>query len=183
SRRDAERRADELLGEFSLTEAADRPVSTYSGGIRRRLDIAVGMILDPVVLFLDEPTTGLDPRGRTDVWNSVREIAARGTTVLLTTWCLGDADSLAGRVSSMNAARFIGEGPPSDVKRQRGGDRIEITASHQAAARAIRDALLPTDAASEEAVVELDEETGVVTSPATRGTRDLAAAVRRLDAA
>jgi ABC-2 type transport system ATP-binding protein len=184
SRRDAERRADELLGEFSLTEAADRPVSTYSGGMRRRLDIAVGMILDPVVLFLDEPTTGLDPRGRTDVWNSVREIAARGTTVLLTTQYLEEADSLAGRISIMKAGRIIAEGTPSDLKRQRGGDRIEITASHQAAARAIRDALLPTDAASsEEAVVELDEETGVVTSPATRGTRDLAAAVRRLDAA
>jgi len=113
----------------------------------------------------------------------VREIAARGTTVLLTTQYLEEADSLAGRISIMKAGRIIAEGTPSDLKRQRGGDRIEITASHQAAARAIRDALLPTDAASEEAVVELDEETGVVTSPATRGTRDLAAAVRRLDAA
>src|SRR5699024_8428671 len=102
----------------------------------------------------------------------------------LTRQHLEEADGLAGRIAIMKAGRIIAEGTPSDLKRQRGGDRIEITASHQVAARAIRDALLPTDAASsEEAVVELDEETGVVTSPATRGTRDLAAAVRRLDAA
>src|SRR5699024_12314444 len=105
-------------------------------------------ILDPVVLFLDEPTTGLDPRGRTDVWNSVREIAARGTTVLLTTQYLEEADSLAGRISIMKAGRISAEGTPRDLKRQRGGDRVEITAGHPAAARAVRDALLPTEAAA-----------------------------------
>ena len=184
SRREAQRRGDELLGEFSLTETADRPVSTYSGGMRRRLDIAVAMILDPVVLFLDEPTTGLDPRGRTDVWNSVRDIAARGTTVLLTTQYLEEADSLASRVSIMKAGRIIADGTPNDLKRQRGGDRIEITASDRDAAHAIRDALTPADASSPEAaVVELDDETGVVTCPAAQGSHDLAAAVRRLDAA
>ncbi|MCF2573789.1 ATP-binding cassette domain-containing protein [Brevibacterium sp. UCMA 11754] len=184
SRRDAKRRADELLGKFSLTEAADRAVSTYSGGMRRRLDIAVGMILDPVVLFLDEPTTGLDPRGRTDVWNSVREIAARGTTVLLTTQYLEEADSLASQVSIMKAGRIIAEGTPNDLKRQRGGDRVEITAADQAEAIAMRDALNTADtSASEEAAVELDEATAVVTCPATRGTGDLATVVRKLDAA
>ncbi|GAA1846447.1 ATP-binding cassette domain-containing protein [Brevibacterium marinum] len=193
SRREAASRADELLEKFSLTEAADRAVSTYSGGMRRRLDIAVGMILDPDILFLDEPTTGLDPRGRTDVWNSVREIADRGTTVLLTTQHLEEADVLADRISIMKAGRIIAEGTPSELKQQRGGDRIEITAGDEAKARAIHRALHAgtgagagtgaTDgaAADETNEVELNEETGVVTYPATRGSRDLSTVIRRLD--
>lgn len=200
-RREAASRADELLEKFSLTEAAGRPVSTYSGGMRRRLDIAVGMILDPKILFLDEPTTGLDPRGRTDVWNSVREIADRGTTVLLTTQHLEEADVLADRISIMKAGRIIAEGTPSELKQQRGGDRIEITAGDEAKARAIHRALhagagAGTDAtegartgtgategaaADETNEVELNEETGVVTYPATRGPRDLSTVIRRLD--
>ncbi|WP_240372717.1 ATP-binding cassette domain-containing protein [Brevibacterium zhoupengii] len=185
SRREAASRADELLEKFSLTEAADRAVSTYSGGMRRRLDIAVGMILDPEVLFLDEPTTGLDPRGRTDVWNSVREIAGRGTTVLLTTQYLEEADVLADRISIMKSGRIIAEGTPSELKQQRGGDRIEITGGDAAKARAIHQALrigaetLETNGATSE--VELDEETGVVTYPATRGSRDLSTVILRLD--
>lgn len=189
SRREAESRADELLEKFSLAEAADRAVSTYSGGMQRRLDIAVGMILDPEVLFLDEPTTGLDPRGRTDVWNSVREIADRGTTVLLTTQYLEEADVLADRISIMKSGRIIAEGTPSELKQQRGGDRIEITGGDGSKARAIHHALraeaetgsadgAATDEAGE---VELNEETGVVTYPATRGSHDLSTVIRRLD--
>lgn len=189
SRREAGSRADELLEKFSLAEAADRAVSTYSGGMRRRLDIAVGMILDPEVLFLDEPTTGLDPRGRTDVWNSVREIADRGTTVLLTTQYLEEADVLADRISIMKSGRIIAEGTPSELKQQRGGDRIEITGGDGTKARAIHHALrtgadtgTENEAANDEAdEVELNEETGVITYPATRGSRDLSTVVRRLD--
>lgn len=180
SRREAVSRADELLETFSLAEAAERAVSTYSGGMRRRLDIAVGMILDPQVLFLDEPTTGLDPRGRADVWNAVREIAERGTTVLLTTQYLEEADVLADRISIMKSGRIIAEGTPTELKQQRGGDRIEITGADEATARAIQRALSAGAGADE---VELNEESGVVTYPAGRGSHDLGTVIRRLDEA
>lgn len=179
SRRDAARRADELLAGFSLAEAGERPVSTYSGGMRRRLDITVGMILDPQVLFLDEPTTGLDPRGRIDVWNSVTAIAERGTTVLLTTQYLEEADALADHISIMKSGRIIAEGTPTELKRARGGDRIEVSGATASEARAIRTALVSTDGPE----IALDEDTGVVTCPASGGAADLSAVVRRLDAA
>ncbi|XVU24093.1 ATP-binding cassette domain-containing protein [Actinoplanes sp. CA-054009] len=124
---DARRRAEELLTVFGLSEAAERAVSTYSGGMRRRLDIAAGLIMTPAVLFLDEPTTGLDPRARNEVWESVREIAARGTTVLLTTQYLDEADQLAARISVMNHGKVIAEGTPDELKRQVGGDRVTVT--------------------------------------------------------
>ncbi|WP_433797356.1 ATP-binding cassette domain-containing protein [Actinoplanes sp. CA-252034] len=127
SRVDAETRAGELLGAFGLAEAADRAVKTYSGGMRRRLDIAAGLILTPAVLFLDEPTTGLDPRGRNEVWTTVREVAARGTTVLLTTQYLDEADQLASEITVVDHGRVIAQGTPEKLKRQVGGDRVTIT--------------------------------------------------------
>ncbi|MEU8183263.1 ATP-binding cassette domain-containing protein [Micromonospora sp. NPDC049044] len=131
-RRRARQRAGELLERFGLADAADRPVSTYSGGMRRRLDLAAGMILAPAVLFLDEPTTGLDPRGRNEVWESVRELVRAGTTVLLTTQQLDEADQLADRISVVEAGRVIAEGTPEDLKTQLGGDRIEVVVADQA---------------------------------------------------
>ncbi|MEU7920933.1 ATP-binding cassette domain-containing protein [Micromonospora zamorensis] len=125
-RRRARQRAGELLERFGLADAAEQPVSTYSGGMRRRLDLAAGMILAPAVLFLDEPTTGLDPRGRNEVWESVRELVRTGTTVLLTTQHLDEADQLADRISVVEAGRVIAEGTPDDLKTQLGGDRIEV---------------------------------------------------------
>ncbi|NJC21301.1 ABC-2 type transport system ATP-binding protein [Arthrobacter pigmenti] len=119
-------RAAELLDRFELTQAAERPVATYSGGMRRRLDIAAGLIRRPAVLFLDEPTTGLDPRGRNEVWATVREVAGEGTTVLLTTQYLDEADQLADSISVMDAGRVIAEGTPEELKRQRGGNRLEV---------------------------------------------------------
>jgi ABC-2 type transport system ATP-binding protein len=120
-------RADQLLDTFGLSAAADRAVSTYSGGMRRRLDIAAGLIRTPAVLFLDEPTTGLDPRGRNEVWETVREVAAGGTTVLLTTQYLDEADQLAAEISVMNHGRIIAGGTPEALKRRLGGDRVTVT--------------------------------------------------------
>jgi ABC-2 type transport system ATP-binding protein len=122
----ARRRADELLEQFGLAEAADRPAKRYSGGMRRRLDLAAGFILAPTVLFLDEPTTGLDPRGRNEVWQAVRALVAGGTAVLLTTQYLDEADQLADRVSVLNTGRVIAEGTPDQLKSRLGGDRIDV---------------------------------------------------------
>ena len=123
----ARRRAGELLRQFTLTEAADKPVRQYSGGMRRRLDLAVSFIVAPRVLFLDEPTTGLDPRGRNEVWQMIRALAAAGTTVLLTTQYLEEADQLAGAITVIAAGRVIAEGTPDELKTLAGGDRIDVT--------------------------------------------------------
>jgi ABC-2 type transport system ATP-binding protein len=108
--------ADDLLGRFALTEAATRPVSTYSGGMRRRLDIAMSLIGSPPVIFLDEPTTGLDPQGRLEVWQAVRELAASGTTVLLTTQYLDEAEQLADRIAILHEGRIIVDGTLAELK-------------------------------------------------------------------
>jgi ABC-2 type transport system ATP-binding protein len=108
--------ADDLLARFQLTDAAERRVATYSGGMRRRLDIAMSLIGDPPVIFLDEPTTGLDPRSRVEVWNSVRELAEQGTTVLLTTQYLDEAEHLADRIAILNEGRIIANGTLAELK-------------------------------------------------------------------
>ena len=130
SRAEATARAEELLQQFDLSDAADRQVKTYSGGMRRRLDLASSLIRRPQVLFLDEPTTGLDPRSRMQVWDSVRSLVSDGTTVLLTTHYLEEADRLADRVAVINAGRVIVEGTPQNLKRQVGGDLIELVIEH-----------------------------------------------------
>ncbi len=122
----AKRRADELLERFGLTEAAGRNAGQYSGGMRRRLDLAASMVLVPQVLFLDEPTTGLDPRSRNQVWDAVRSLVAAGTTVLLTTQYLEEADQLAGRISVVDAGRVVAEGTADELKAKIGGDRVEV---------------------------------------------------------
>ncbi|WP_239142132.1 ATP-binding cassette domain-containing protein [Streptomyces sp. SID8016] len=127
--RAARHRAGELLDRFGLTGAADTGVTAYSGGMRRRLDLASSMILDPDVLFLDEPTTGLDPRGRGEVWESVRALAAGGTTVLLTTQYLDEADRLASRITVIDRGRAIADDTPDALKDRVGGDRIEVVAA------------------------------------------------------
>jgi ABC-2 type transport system ATP-binding protein len=137
SRADAHRRADELLTRFDLAGTGARPVGKYSGGMRRRLDLAVSMILAPAVLFLDEPTTGLDPRSRAEVWGAVRALVADGTTVLLTTQYLDEADQLADRISVLAApkgggGRVVAEGTPDGLRSRIGGDRIEVVVRHAA---------------------------------------------------
>jgi ABC-2 type transport system ATP-binding protein len=125
----ARRRADELLEQFDLTDAGGRAVKTYSGGMRRRLDLAASLIGHPAVLFLDEPTTGLDPNARALMWEIVRQLVADGTTLLLTTQYLDEADQLADRIAVIDGGRVIAEGTPADLKASMGGQRLLITLS------------------------------------------------------
>ncbi|MFE2752161.1 ABC transporter ATP-binding protein [Actinosynnema sp. NPDC059335] len=121
----ARRRADELVERFDLAEVADRSVAGYSGGTRRRLDLATSLVLAPPVLFLDEPTTGLDPRARLDVWASIESLVDAGTTVLLTTQHLEEADRLADRIAILDGGRVVAEGTPDELKARVGPDRVE----------------------------------------------------------
>lgn len=126
SPRAARRRADELLEQFGLTEAADRQAKGYSGGMKRRLDLAASFITAPKVLFLDEPTTGQDPRNRMEVWSVVRSLVAGGTTVLLTTHYLDEADQLADNISVIDHGRVIATGTPNQLKRRLGGSQVDL---------------------------------------------------------
>ncbi|WP_309238440.1 ATP-binding cassette domain-containing protein [Actinoplanes aureus] len=173
----ARERADELLDTFGLTDAADRAVSTYSGGMRRRLDIAAGLILTPAVLFLDEPTTGLDPRARNEVWATVRETAARGTTVLLTTQYLDEADQLASEISVMNHGKIIANGTPEALKRQVGGDRVTVTIGQRDDLHHVAGRL--AEAVGEPAVT--DDDTRGVTFELPAGVTAVSGVVRALD--
>jgi ABC-2 type transport system ATP-binding protein len=128
--RDAKQRASELLEAFGLAEVAGRQVSTYSGGERRRLDIAASLVAIPELLFLDEPTTGLDPRSRTQVWDLVRRIAAEGTTVLLTTQYLEEADRLAERLAVIDHGRVIAEGTSLELKASVGSNAMHLRLAH-----------------------------------------------------
>jgi ABC-2 type transport system ATP-binding protein len=125
-RREAHERVDELLAEFDLVEAADRRVSTYSGGMTRRLDLAISMIAPPAVLFLDEPTTGLDPRSRERMWGTVRGLVDSGTTILLTTQYLEEADQLADRVAVLDGGRVVAEGTAAGLKRSLAAETVRL---------------------------------------------------------
>jgi ABC-2 type transport system ATP-binding protein len=129
-RRDLKSLGDQLLEQFDIAEAADRPVRSYSGGMRRRLDLAVSLIASPPVLFLDEPTTGLDPRSRSDLWEVLRGLVAGGTTLLLTTQYLEEADQLADHIVVVDRGRIIAEGTPLQLKQQAGNASLVVTVSH-----------------------------------------------------
>ena len=119
-------RANELLERFSLTDSAKRPIKTYSGGMRRRLDLAASLIVKPKVLFLDEPTTGLDPRGRIDMWGVIKELVNDGTTLILTTQYLEEADNLADEIAVIDAGKVIARGTSDELKRRIGGEHLEV---------------------------------------------------------
>jgi ABC-2 type transport system ATP-binding protein len=139
-RRAAQKRAEELLSQFDLVDAGDRGVKTYSGGMRRRLDLAASLVTRPPILFLDEPTTGLDPRSRLVLWDIIRTLVADGTTVLLTTQYLEEADQLADKIVVIDSGSVIAQGSADELKAKVGGDRLEVTVAPEsdlAAARAV----------------------------------------------
>ena len=174
---DAARRADELLEQFDLADTGDRSVKKFSGGMRRRLDLAASMVLRPDVLFLDEPTTGLDPRGRNEMWAAVRGLVDLGTTVLLTTQYLDEADQLADRIAVMQAGKVIVEGTASELKTKAGGDHLEVVVRDEGELDRARAAV--ADAVDTDATVRT--ETCTVSAPVTDRVRALDAALRRLD--
>ncbi|MGV8968125.1 MAG: ATP-binding cassette domain-containing protein [Cellulomonas sp.] len=171
-------RARELLASFSLEEAGDRPARTYSGGMRRRLDLAGALVADPPVLFLDEPTTGLDPRGRTEMWEVIQTLVSGGTTLLLTTQYLEEADLLADEIVVIDHGRIIAQGTSDDLKSQVGGERLEITVSDAARLGEARDLLEPLGIGS----AALDDQRRTLLVPVTGGASVLTEALRRLDA-
>ena len=124
-------RANELLERFSLTDAAKRPIKNYSGGMRRRLDLAASLIVKPKVLFLDEPTTGLDPRGRQEMWGVIQELVKGGVTLLLTTQYLEEADQLADEIAVIDTGKVIARGTSDALKKQVGGERLEVVVDQQ----------------------------------------------------
>jgi len=144
SRQQAKVRAAELLERFELTDAAGRMVKTYSGGMRRRLDLAASLVARPPVLFLDEPTTGLDPTSRLRMWDVIRELVADGTTVLLTTQYLDEADALAHSISVIDHGTVIAEGTERELKQRIGGDQLEVTLSAPDPAARARSPRWPT---------------------------------------
>jgi oleandomycin transport system ATP-binding protein len=177
-RSDAKARARELLARFRLTEAGTRAVKTYSGGMRRRLDLAASLINRPEVIFLDEPTTGLDPRARNEVWDTVREVVADGATVLLTTQQLDEADALADRIVVFEHGRVIAEGTSDDLKSRIGRQTLAVRATETF--RTAQLTAIVAELTGERP--EVQEATGLVTAP-VQDPKLLPALVRRLDEA
>jgi ABC-2 type transport system ATP-binding protein len=178
TRAGARRRADELLELFDLTSAADRTSRTLSGGMHRRLDVAASLVARPAVLFLDEPTTGLDPRGRAGLWRLLGDLAAAGTSVLLTTQYLEEADRLADQVVVLDHGRAIAAGTPPQLKSQVGGDRLELQAAPGADPRPLAAAMAGLGAAPP----VVDTDTGRVLVPLTDGPGILPEVAARLAA-
>ncbi|XVS61194.1 ATP-binding cassette domain-containing protein [Actinosynnema sp. CA-299493] len=174
-RAEGRRRAADLVERFDLGEAVRRAAATYSGGVRRRLDLAMGLVGDPEVIFLDEPTTGLDPRGRRDVWQAVRDLVARGVTVFLTTQYLEEADQLADRIALLDRGVIVAEGTPAELKRLVPGGHVELRFADDralvGAAAALGVAPGPADGSL------------VLRVPGDGGVRSLKALLDRLDAA
>jgi ABC-2 type transport system ATP-binding protein len=175
--RESRRRASELLDRFDLSDAADRPAKTYSGGMRRRLDIAASLIARPRVLFLDEPTTGLDPRSRLGMWEFIADLVSDGTTILLTTQYLEEADRLADRMVVIDKGRVIARGTADELKAQVGGERLELTVATVEQLGLAAGLLGPLAHAEP----QRDEQTRRLSLPVTGGTETLAEALRRLD--
>jgi ABC-2 type transport system ATP-binding protein len=183
SAKDARQRAGELLERFDLTDAAHRIVKTYSGGMRRRLDLASALIGRPRILFLDEPTTGLDPRSRLGMWDVIRDRVREGTTLLLTTQYLEEADALAHSIAVVDHGRIIARGTADELKAQVGGERIEVVV-HERADITRAATLLTEDGENGDATeCAIDEHTRRLTIPARGGAQRLIRVLRDLDEA
>jgi len=179
SEREAQTRSDQLLEHFGLTEAGDKQAKHYSGGMRRRLDLAASFVLTPQVLFLDEPTTGLDPRNRNEVWSALRGVVALGTTVLMTTQYLDEADQLADQVVVIDHGRVIADGPPAELKATIGGDRIDVVLRDEA--DLFRAAEIVARAAGVDA--EVEAQLRRVSAPARHRVSVLSEVIRNLEEA
>lgn len=174
-RKDAQRRANALLDQFDMSHAADRQVHTYSGGMRRRIDIAAALVVPPKVLFLDEPTTGLDPRSRRDVWDTVSSLSAEGATVLLTTQYLEEADVLSDSVVVIDHGRVIANGTAEDLKRRVGFSYCRVSPVNPADLSKILAAV------ADLADAQADHEANIVSVPAPDGVATLSEVLRRVD--
>lgn len=176
-RKEARKRATFLLELFDLVDASNRLLKTYSGGMRRRLDLAVSLIGDPKVLFLDEPTTGLDPKARVELWDVIQRLAAGGTTVLFTTQYLEEADHLANTIAVINHGRLIAEGSPDSLKSRVGGDVLEL---HLSEKRNIADAARRLVSLGKEKP-HVDRNVGQIVLPVAEGAKAVMEAIRILD--
>ncbi|WP_027343634.1 daunorubicin resistance protein DrrA family ABC transporter ATP-binding protein [Hamadaea tsunoensis] len=179
-KRTARRRAGELLERFNLSDAADRPVKTYSGGMRRRLDLAGALVVSPPIIVLDEPTTGLDPRSRLGMWDVISERVRAGATLLLTTQYLEEADQLADDIVVIDKGRSIAHGTPDELKREVGGERLRVTLGSRTDAQAAAEIL---SRVCDGPATFPDESEHLVEAPVTRGASALVEVVRGLDAA
>jgi len=177
-KKEAIARADELLERFSLTESAKRPIKTYSGGMRRRLDLAASLIVKPKVLFLDEPTTGLDPRGRQEMWRVIEELVKGGVTLLLTTQYLEEADQLADEIAVIDHGKVIARGTSDALKKQVGGERLEIVVEAHNIVKAME---VVANISGNKAT--LDEGLRMISAPVSTGATALIETLRSLDAA
>jgi len=171
-------RAEELLEQFSLTESARRPIKTYSGGMRRRLDLAASLIVKPKVLFLDEPTTGLDPRGRQEMWGVIQELVKDGVTLLLTTQYLDEADQLADEIAVIDHGKVIARGTSDVLKKQVGGERLQIVVDQSQITQTME---IVTRVSKSPASV--DEGLRLISAPVSTGSVALIEALRELDSA
>jgi oleandomycin transport system ATP-binding protein len=176
SRAESKRRANELLGRFELEGAGGRAAKTYSGGMRRRLDLAAGLVNDPQVIYLDEPTTGLDPRARNAVWDTVRGLVAEGATVLLTTQHLDEAEALADQIVVFDRGRVVADGTAEELKEKIGGQTLAVRAMDRARTQEVTAVVARVTGASP----EVDRDTGLVTAPLD-DPATLTAVVRGLD--
>jgi ABC-2 type transport system ATP-binding protein len=177
-KKNAVARANELLERFSLTEAAKRPIKTYSGGMRRRLDLAASLIVKPKILFLDEPTTGLDPRGRQEMWGVIEELVTGGVTLLLTTQYLEEADQLADEIAVIDTGKVIARGTSDVLKKQVGGERLEVVVEASNIAKTVE--IVAAVSGTKPAI---DEGIRMISAPVSTGSQALFEVLKALDSA